>query len=53
MTVYMPFGKHKGKPIDEIWTIDQQYLVWLRKQSFIEKFKNVVQAIDALDSNKN
>jgi uncharacterized protein (DUF3820 family) len=40
----LPFGKYKGKKIEDIHKIDSKYLVWLRRQSFLKD--NLKEALD-------
>lgn len=42
----VPFGKHKGRPIDEVIATDPQYLQWLVTQGwFREKFPVLYQVV--------
>jgi len=45
-TEIIPFGKHKGMPVEVIQEIDPKYLEWLKGQSFVrENFNNLYQII--------
>lgn len=42
----MPWGKHKGKTIQEIHTINPYYIDWLRDTDIVKKQIHIAQAID-------
>lgn len=50
MSVVMPFGKYKGREVKDIYNFDSKYLIWLRKQQFMEKFKDITDEIDKLNA---
>ena len=36
-----PFGKYRGKKIQDVATIDKPYLEWVMKQPWFEKFTDI------------
>ena len=41
----IPFGKYKGKKIDKIAQFDVDYLRWLVKQDFMQKYEACLKTI--------
>ena len=33
----LPFGKYKGRKLDDILTFDRKYLIWVSKQEFFNQ----------------
>ncbi|KAG2801652.1 hypothetical protein PC111_g18602 [Phytophthora cactorum] len=51
-TYLLNFGKYKGKSVNQVFTIDEQYLQWLRSSKFAtEKAPKLCAAIDELNKN--
>lgn len=45
------FGKYKGKSIDEIYKIDEGYIIWLSENSYNDLIKNKAKDLICLSKN--
>jgi hypothetical protein len=52
--IIIPFGKHKGKTVEEVQALDPQYLEFLNMQDWMrEKFPSILAAAAALNGVKS
>jgi len=46
--VKLPFGKYKGKPVDEIWKSDRAYLKYIINQGWLDDYRDVETYVEEL-----
>jgi uncharacterized protein (DUF3820 family) len=44
--IQVPFGKYKGRNINDVLTWDENYCRWLKKQEWLSKFTDLYDVLD-------
>lgn len=46
--VKFSFGKYRGKPIEEVWDSDRNYVKWVQRQEWLDEYPEIESEIEYL-----